>query len=213
MSVDKINRGNLIIFEGCDRASKTTQSKLIVDHLNDLNYTSKLMKFPDRSTNIGKIIDQYLKGEIDIDDYTIHLLFAANRREKITEICSHLNDGINVIIDRYAFSGVAFSEAKGLPLEWCKNCDMGIPKPDVVVFLEVDPQEASLRGGFGDERYENINLQTKVKECYKHLIDNTWKTIDTNNKNFNEVYLEISSYILQNIVEKNNTSPIYKLWS
>lgn len=38
--------------------------------------------FPDRSTNIGKTIDEYLKGNAESDDATMHLLFSANRWEK-----------------------------------------------------------------------------------------------------------------------------------
>jgi thymidylate kinase len=38
--------------------------------------------------------------------------------------------GCHVIVDRYAFSGVAFSAAKdGLSLEWCKQPDSGLPRP------------------------------------------------------------------------------------
>ena len=40
------------------------------------------------------------------------------------------------MVDRYAFSGVAFTAAKGLDLEWCKNPDRGLPKPDLVLQLE-----------------------------------------------------------------------------
>ncbi len=43
--------------------------------------------------------------------------------------------GTNIILDRYAYSGVAFTSAKGLDLEWCKNSDKGLPKPDIVFFL------------------------------------------------------------------------------
>lgn len=31
-----------------------------------------------------------------------------------------LRDGITLIVDRYSYSGVAFSAAKGLDIEWCK---------------------------------------------------------------------------------------------
>ena len=44
------------------------------------------MKLPpsravDRSTILGKQIDQYLKMEQQLDDHAIHLLFSANRWE------------------------------------------------------------------------------------------------------------------------------------
>lgn len=50
-------------------------------------------------------------------------------------IIETLNKGINIVCDRYAYSGVAFSSAKGLPIQWCKQCDSGLPKPDLVIYL------------------------------------------------------------------------------
>ena len=35
---------------------------------------------------------------------------------------SKLRGGTTLIVDRYSFSGVAFSAAKGLDLTWCKVC-------------------------------------------------------------------------------------------
>jgi dTMP kinase len=38
-----------------------------------------------------------------------HLLFSLNRWEKREEILNSLDKGTNVIIDRYAFSGIVYS--------------------------------------------------------------------------------------------------------
>ena len=63
---------------------------------------------------------------------------------------------------RYAYSGVAFSAAKdGLSLDWCRQPDRGLPRPDVVYFLDVSPEEAAKRGGFGEERYEKAEFQVR----------------------------------------------------
>ena len=41
-----------------------------------------------------------------------------------------LDAGQHVLIDRYAYSGVAFSAAKaGMDLDWCRGPDRGLPKP------------------------------------------------------------------------------------
>jgi len=40
------SRGILIVLEGCDRAGKTTQANKLVDRLNELGRTTKLIKFP-----------------------------------------------------------------------------------------------------------------------------------------------------------------------
>jgi thymidylate kinase len=61
---------------------------------------------------------------------------------------------------RYAFSGVAFSAAKeGLSIDWCKQPDRGLPRPDVVYFLNVSQEEANKRAGFGEELYEKAEFQ------------------------------------------------------
>lgn len=33
---------------------------------------------------------------------------------------SKLKSGTTLVVDRYSYSGVAFSSAKGLDIEWCK---------------------------------------------------------------------------------------------
>ena len=82
-------RGALIVFEGCDRSGKTTAVKRLVDYLNDKHQltkddcpSAKMMRFPDRGTHIGQVINDYLKGEKELDDHVIHLLFSTNRWEK-----------------------------------------------------------------------------------------------------------------------------------
>lgn len=63
-----------------------------------------------------------------------------------------LKDGVTLIVDRYSFSGVAFSAAKGLDFEWCKAPEKGLLKPDSVLFLHLNAATIEKRGGFGNER-------------------------------------------------------------
>ena len=109
------------------------------------------MRFPDRTTPIGQMIDQYLKSqEYHLDDRAIHLLFSANRWEAAPKLQQTIEAGSTIICDRYAYSGVAFSSAKpdaNLSLEWCQAPDVGLPAPDVVIFLELQPEQAQQRGG------------------------------------------------------------------
>ena len=34
-----------------------------------------------------------------------------------------------------------------LTLDWCMSCDVGLPAPDAVIFLDLDQDEAEKRGG------------------------------------------------------------------
>jgi len=170
-----VKRGALIVFEGCDRSGKTTQVKRLVETLNKTGCATEMMRFPDRSTGIGSVINSYLTCSEELDDRAIHLLFSANRWETEKQIQRSLAAGTNIIIDRYAYSGVAFSAAKpGLSLNWCKQPDVGLPRPDLVVFMDVTEEVAKQRGGFGEERYEVAEFQRRVRQNYKQLKDETW---------------------------------------
>ncbi|VDM77149.1 unnamed protein product [Strongylus vulgaris] len=67
----------------------------------------------DRQEPFGQVIDRYLRKEIDLCERALHLAFSANRWEKAALIEEKIADGVNVICDRYCFSGVAYSIAKG----------------------------------------------------------------------------------------------------
>ena len=50
--------------------------------LGILQVDAELLRFPDRYTPIGRMIDAYLTGKAETDDAAVHLLFSANRWEK-----------------------------------------------------------------------------------------------------------------------------------
>ncbi|OMO55577.1 Thymidylate kinase [Corchorus capsularis] len=88
-----------------------------------------------------------------------------------------LKAGTTLIVDRYSYSGVAFSSAKGLDFEWCKAPEIGLIAPDLVLYLDITPEKAAERGGYGGERYEQLEFQKKVAQRYKLLEDSSWKTL------------------------------------
>lgn len=48
---------------------------------------------------------------------------------------------------------------------------MGLPQPDICLFLNISTEAAARRGGFGAERYENEKMQTRVREIFRTLFD------------------------------------------
>jgi dTMP kinase len=60
-----------------------------------------------------------------------------------------------------------------LPFEWCRAPDIGLPAPDVVLFLDIAPEQARLRGGYGEERYEKEEMQARVRQAFKRLGEET----------------------------------------
>ena len=166
MSSRPAPRGALIVLEGLDRSGKSTQCSLLASSLSSSGTPSELWRFPDRGTAIGQMIDAYLASRgPDLSDAAVHLLFSANRWEKAAALEAKLAEGTTLVVDRYAFSGVAFTAAKkvpGLGLEWCKAPDAGLPAPDAVMLLAVTPEVAAARGGYGAERYERKEIQEEV---------------------------------------------------
>lgn len=134
------------------------------------------------------MINSYLTGNAQLDDHSIHLLFSANRWEAIGGILDIINGGETVVVDRYSFSGAVYSAAKdndNLSLQWGRfcltasvnsltdttawACEAGLPKPDLVLFLELSSAQAAERGGYGEERYETQKMQTRVRTLFDEL--------------------------------------------
>lgn len=127
---------------------------------------------PDRTTPIGQQINAYLTSQSALPDQAIHLLFSANRWEAQPAIAALLASGTSVLADRYYHSGIVYSAAKGNPelgLRWARAPEAGLPRPDLVVFLDLDEREAARRGGFGDEKYEVPEMQRRVRDLFHGL--------------------------------------------
>ena len=77
-----LSRGLFVLFEGVDRCGKTTQARRLAEALSAGGERAALMRFPDRETAIGKLIDGFLAQRAELDDRAVHLLFSANRWEK-----------------------------------------------------------------------------------------------------------------------------------
>ncbi|CAL5361959.1 unnamed protein product [Camellia sinensis] len=206
------SRGALIVLEGLDRSGKTLQSRKLISYLEGLSYSVESWRFPDRNTGVGQMISSYLANKSELDDHAIHLLFSANRWEKRSLMENKLRSGTTLIVDRYSFSGVAFSSAKGLDIEWCKAPEMGLLAPDLVLYLDIPPEKAAERGGYGGERYEQLEFQRKVVRSYQILHDASWKTIDACLP-IEDVEKQLQEVVLDCVTACQKGKPLSQLWS
>ncbi len=85
-----------------------------------------------------------------------------------------------MILDRYAYSGVVYSASKGLDLEWCKHSDIGLPEPDIVLYMDISEEICAQRNKFGEEIFERVEFQKKVKSNYMKLKEDRWCVINGN---------------------------------
>jgi len=215
-------RGQLILIEGLDRSGKSTQASILASRFTQ----SKLIKFPERSTAIGQLINEYLTNkQFQLSDQSAHLLFLANRWELNQEILNLLHQGYFVILDRYIYSGIAYTLAKHKDMEttgateatsvdsstnlsnveWLLAPDKGLPKPDLTMFLTLDMDEISSRKGWGDERYEMVEFQSRVKQCFLEVLDDasdpSVRIVDVGKKSIEQV-----ADLLWNVVESSKAN-------
>eukprot|EP00878_Enallax_costatus_P005317 GHUV01005584.1.p1 GENE.GHUV01005584.1~~GHUV01005584.1.p1 ORF type:complete len:267 (+),score=41.88 GHUV01005584.1:159-959(+) len=209
------SRGAFILFEGVDRCGKSTQTAKLASALQSRGVDVLSWNFPDRKNTVtGHAINEYLAGKNEQDDAAIHLLFSANRWEKRSALLEALQSGRTLVVDRYAYSGVAYSAAKAVPgidIAWCKAPDVGLPAPDLVIYLSISNEVAAARAGFGGERYEKTEFQDKVRGVFQQLQDPSWLVIDAAQPP-EEIHEQVLSEVLDVIKCCQEGEPIRQLW-
>ncbi len=171
------NRGKFIVFEGTDGSGKSTQMKMLASYLNERGARCYLTHEPTDSP-VGSLLRSCLTGRIDADEHTIAALFAADRLDHIHNpvngILKKLNEGVNVLCDRYYLSSFAYNGGF-VPLEWVIELNRPARealKPDLTVFLYLDAEDSMERvmGRGETERYETVERQKKIRKNYLDLI-------------------------------------------
>ena len=182
----------IIVFEGGDQAGKKTQSILLEKKLKSANIKTKLFSFPDYSTPIGKEIDQYLHGKRKFSPQVIHCLLAANRWEKADEIKKAQQKNSVIIMNRYRESNLVYGLVNGLKLNWLENLDIGLPKSDLVIVLDVPQTESFRRKRLDRDRFEkNRAFSQKISKTYRKVSkQKKWKIVDAT-KSKHEVHEDI----------------------
>jgi len=130
----------------------------------------------------------------------------------VDKLLSELNSGVDVVCDRYVYSGIAYSAAKGLDLEWCRAPDKGLPEPDLVLYMNVSAEVARQRGGYGEERYEREEFQAKVGQQFIRLgsLERNWRIVNAD-RNPSEISKEVLQHF-SSIQSNYLTFKPGKLW-
>lgn len=162
-----------VVIEGADKSGKTTLIRALKetplpDELSHVPVT--FMRYPNRDGPIGSIIHSYLTREVDLNEETAQLLFAADRMHTKDKLIKAITSGV-VICDRYIYSGLAYASAKGVDIRWCSGLAVGLPTPDLIVYLSITEETQIIRGLGGEEKYETRAIQKRVREQYTSIMD------------------------------------------
>ncbi len=164
-------KGKFIVIEGLDGSGKGTQAALLAQAMRADGRTVCQTAEPTSSVTGGMLRDA-LGGHVKRDAYELSALFLLDRifhnvNEK-NGIRKYLDDGVDVICDRYYYSSFAY-QGIDADLSWVMNMNLNckeILKPDVCIFLDVSPDTGDKRiNGSRLEReiYENTETQKRIR--------------------------------------------------
>lgn len=174
-------RGYLIVIEGIDQSGKKTQSLLLEDRMRKEGWDVTAISFPDYKTPLGKEIKKFLAAEKSTSPLQIlHMLLAANRWERENELSSWLNAGKIVIANRYSPSNLTYGISRGFDQDWLLNLESGLPDPDLVIVLDIDPTTSTSRKHSDRDLNERDNeLLAKVSRSYRKMTElHGWNLIN-----------------------------------
>lgn len=192
-------KGKLIVIEGADGAGKATQVKMLQDRLKGEGIEVETLDFPgyDRSffgSYIKEWVDKTHGDFVDLDPRLSSILFAGDRYESRDVLMGWLDEGKNVILDRYVTANMLHQGAKienagdrGAFLLWLERLEYDVfkmPRPDVVVYLDM-PSEMRHALLTTDESKPDIghtetnsSYQLALQRYAEHISDlEKWRTI------------------------------------
>ena len=195
-----MREGQIIVLEGIDKAGKGTQCKLLQKDIMKAGFNCKILDFPDYSTSIGKEIRLFLDGRRSYSSEVQHMLLSVNRWEKKEEIEKMLQNGTIIIMDRYYQSNIVYGLSNGLDLNWLINLDKGLPKEDIVIILEIDPETSYKRVNRNRDLFEkNLEFLSNVKQNYQKLSQvYNWNIIN-GEETVEKIHLKTSSLVKEKL--------------
>jgi len=200
-----VSSGGFIIgIEGVDAVGKQTQTLLLKKWLRRNGFACVGMSFPDYGTPIGKEIAAFLSAERNFPPQVRHMLFAANRWEKLTVIKRYQNEGKVINVNRYTESNLVYGMAYGLPIKWLSALEDGIPKTNMVLVLNAPPKQLASRRWDKDSYEKDQDLQQRASALYKELARRFgWGVIDAT-KNVEEIHDSIIGLVKHQLLRRGS---------
>jgi dTMP kinase len=185
-----MKKGKFIVIEGTDGSGKGTQIALLDLKLRKEKIPFEITNFPQYGKPSAFFVEKYLRGEYgsadEIGPEKASYFYALDRFDKSFEMKKWLDEGKNIISNRYTTSNMGHQAGKILEktkrtnfLNWLSDLEykiLGIPKPDKVIFLFVPPlmnkkligrkpNRAYIKGA-KDIHENDLNHLNKASEAY-----------------------------------------------
>lgn len=202
-----MKKGTLIVIEGTDGSGKETQARLLCQALEKKGLSVNFLSFPCYRTPACAPVEMYLGGKFgkkpeDVSPYAASVMYAIDRYASFkTKWAATYEKGEIFVADRYTTSNAVHQAAKLPPeeraayLKWLYDIEynkIGIPSPDLVVYLDLTP-EAS--GKMLKERSGKPGVQHDIHETNGEFLrksrenalgiarDSGWEVVTAGDKN------------------------------
>ncbi len=201
--------GIFLTFEGIDGSGKSTQARLLAEHLRSVGHDVVLTREPGGSPGAEEIRRLVLEGDPERwSAETEILLFTAARRDHLERtIEPALADGKVVICDRFAdstrmYQGLSRGDLRGM-VDELHNLVIG-REPDMTLLIDMDPDTGLSRakGRQGsEERFEDFGpeLQRQMRAGFLTLAEEfsaRFRVVD-GNRDMDSVAKDVTDIVMQ----------------
>ncbi len=168
--------GRMVVIEGLDGSGKSTQAQLLKNRLKEMGYETFSLDLPYYSDPSSTLVKMYLGGEMgdkpgDVNAYAASTFYAVDRYASFKKHWEReYNSDKITVANRYTTSNASHQMTKLDEKDWDAYLDwlfdfeynkMGIPEPDLVIYLEM-PVEISQK--LLSKRYEGDENKKDVHE-------------------------------------------------
>ncbi len=195
-----MNNGKLVVLEGIDGAGKTSIAYRLIKELKMNGYDVIYTYEPYNTLYVKILKNEYRNYRTAFLDA---LTYAADRllHNKIV-IEPAIRTGKIIVCDRYYYSSAAYQGAMGAPIEWVLEINKYARKPDIAVYLDIDPELGlKRRQGLSSRfpEYEKLELLEKVRQNYLYLVDKGLLVMVDASRSFEEVYEDVKKLVIESL--------------
>lgn len=218
--------GRFIVIEGLDGSGKATQTEILKKAFEEKGVKVRKLTFPDYENESSALVKMYLGGEFgdnpsDVNAYSASVFYTVDRIASFLKYWKEdYENGTVILADRYASSNIIYQMSKLPESEWDSFIDfqedfeytrIGVPKPDTVIYLDVEPDVSQklLSGRYlGDEskkdlHEKNVDFLLECRKSALYAADKLgWKKISCTENSQMKSIPEISREIL-NVIENS----------
>ena len=218
-----MKKGKLVVFEGIDGSGKSVNYKKLCENLAKDNIEYYNIVFPRYDKESSALIRMYLNGEMgskpdDVNAYAASIFYTVDRFASYKNDWGELYDNGKLIIsDRYTTSNAVHQGAKLNDSEltayydWLEDIEfnkMGLPKPDLVIYLE---SELELSLSRMKKRQETTNTKADIHEKDIEYLNKCLKTAEKACSYYNWVKIPCRDSDGNEISLEHKYDMIYKL--